>query len=133
MENVQHAAHLREWHPGDEQVDQQVDQQMDQQDGSGKDGDGVATVGQLPRQRGVDPHEHTGHEHTGHEHLTTGHGEQGVAPCADEVAHAERLHGLVRRVLDTGARTVRDPRALAVLVGVTDADRVYVASALAVQ
>lgn len=71
----------------------------------------------LPRQRGTDQSA----------------SEQGVAPCADEVAHAERLHGLVRRVLETGARTVRDPRALAVLVGVTDADRVYVASVLALQ
>ena len=59
--------------------------------------------------------------------------EGAVSPCADEVAHAERLHGLVDRVLETGARTVRDPRALAVLAGVTDADRVYVASVLAVQ
>lgn len=56
-----------------------------------------------------------------------------VSPSADEVAHAERLHGLVHRVLETGARTVRDPRALAVLAGVTDADRVYVASVLALQ
>ncbi|MGN6243661.1 MAG: hypothetical protein ACTHQ3_08290 [Motilibacteraceae bacterium] len=79
----------------------------------------------LPRQR-----EATGHlEHEQVEHEQV---EHAVALCADEVAHAERLHGLVRRVLETGARTVRDPRALAVLVGVTDADRVYVASALAV-
>ncbi|MGN6332242.1 MAG: hypothetical protein ACTHOD_11405 [Motilibacteraceae bacterium] len=120
---MQHTAHLGEV--------SRADEQMDQQASSGRDGDGVATA-QLPRQRGTDAGEHATAEHTGAEQVP-GHGEQAVVPCADEVAHAERLHGLVRRVLDTGARTVRDPRALAVLAGVTDADRVYVASALAVQ
>jgi hypothetical protein len=130
VENVQHAAHLREWFPGDEQVDhQQTDQQVEEHGGAGTDDDAAAPTVRLPRQRGTDP---GAAQHPSRQHAVADHGEQGVAPCADEVAHAERLHGLVRRVLATGARTVRDPRALAVLAGVTDADRVYVASALAV-